>query len=152
MMSDNGDDVVADGSEKRRDMRVSYDLPVFFYFAVGKRKPRDVTYHKGYTQDISRNGLKLLIERPAPDTAEAIRVGAELEMEIYLPSVFRSKPLTGRGVIVRVERDEADREGHVLAGIDFVNLDDKSRDVLKKVARTLREVTDDILGPDPEND
>lgn len=148
LMGDSDDDTADDGpgeNDKRRDKRVSYDLPVFFYVATGKRRPREVAYQKGYTQDVSRNGIKLLIERPTPE--QGISVGTELELEIYLPAVFRSKPLTGRGVVVRAEPDDHDPE-NVLAGIDFVNLDDKSREALKKVARTLRKVTDDILGTD----
>ena len=146
-LADDDDDALEElsDSDKRRDKRVSYDLPVFFYVAAGKRKPREVNYHKGYTQDVSRNGIKLLIERPTDDTRQKIEIGTELDLEIYLPAVFRSKPLTGRGVVVRLEPADSDPE-NVLAGIDFVNLDEKSREALKKVARTLRKVTDDILG------
>lgn len=133
-----------DWNEKRQDSRVNFDLPVFFYFAAGKRRPREVNYHKGYTQNVSKSGLRLLIERPSDDAIEKLQNGTELELEIYLPAVFRSKPITARGRVVWCH--PMDDPENMLAGVDFIHLDDKNRDTLKQVAGTLREVTDDILG------
>ncbi len=134
--------------EQRRDSRVNYDLPVFFYFSAGKRKPRDVSYVKGYTQDISRNGVKLLVETPSEDLKERLQPDAQVDLEIYLPAVFRSKPITGRGVVVWSDM----HNDAVMSGIKLVDLDEEARETLKTVAVTLRNVTDDILGDDEDED
>ena len=72
-----------------------------------------------------------------------------IDVEIYLPAVFRSKPLTCRGTIVWRKIEEA----NVVIGVRLLDLDDSQGEILKSVAVTLRSVTDDILGEDEdEND
>jgi hypothetical protein len=132
--------------EKRRDTRVNYDLPVFFFFARGKRRPRNVRFRKGFTQDISRNGVRLLIEYPDADLGRQMAEGAEIEMELYLPLVFRSKPIVARGTVVWYYDEEVERKPCLAAGVDFTRLSDSDRETLKTVADRLRLVTDQILG------
>ena len=128
--------------EQRRDDRVNYDLPVFFYFPMGRRKPRDAVYHKGYTQDVSRTGIRVFIEAPSAELRTRLEADTHLAFEIYLPEIFRSKPLPARGVIKWSEPEGRD---HYI-GVEFTQISQAAQDQLKKVTATLRRVTDRILG------
>lgn len=131
--------------DQRRDDRVRYDFPVYFFFPQGKRRPREVHYLKGFTQDVSTTGMRLFVEEPSPETMEKLNEdNAQIEVEIYLPEMFRSKPLTCRGEVRW--REQVSNTANMMVGVDLIDLDAKHRDVLKRVAGTLREVTDEILG------
>ena len=134
--------------EKRKDDRIIYDFPVFFYFMAGKRKPRSATYHKGYTQDVSKNGIKLLIESTSKEVKEKLSdFSSEIGLEIYLPAVFRSRPITCKGKLIWSSDLENQSEAFAV-GIELLNLDAPTGETLKKVAKTLRKITDDIIEGD----
>ncbi len=130
--------------EKRKDERISYDFPVFFYFITGKRRPRSVVYHKAYTQDVSKTGIKLLLETPSKEVKEKLsQEGVELGLEIYLPAVFRSRPITCKSKVIWSDAEQV--KNAFVMGVELLNLDKQTSETLKKVAKTLRNIADNII-------
>lgn len=137
----NSDD---NNTEKRSSERITYDFPVYFYFLSGKRKPREVSYNKGYTQNVSATGIKLLIESPSQNVRKMLDENEKnIGLEIYLPAVFRSKPISCKGKVIW-KKEIIKEELLIYVGIKLHNIDDIARDSLQKVASTLRNITDSI--------
>ena len=138
----NSDD---NNTEKRSSERIYYDFPVYFYFLSGKRKPREVSYNKGYTQNVSATGINLLIESPSQNVRKMLDENEKnIGLEIYLPAVFRSKPISCKGKVVW-KKEIIKEELLIYVGIKLHNIDDIARESLQKVASTLRNITDSII-------
>ncbi|MCD4658137.1 MAG: PilZ domain-containing protein [Planctomycetes bacterium] len=131
--------------EKRCSERINYDFPVYFYFLSGKRKPREVSYYKGYTQNVSASGINLLIESPSIDVRKMFdEKENNIGLEIYLPAVFRSKPISCKGKIVW-KKEIIKEEVIIVVGIELQNIDAIAREAMQKAASTLRNITDSII-------
>ena len=135
-------------ADQRRSERINYDFPVYFYFLSGKRKPREVTYHKGYTQNVSTTGIRMVIPSPGHDVRKMFEeFDMNLGLEIYLPAVFRAKPITCKGKLIW-KKEIIDEELNIEVGIELMNLDDFTRDIIQKVANNLKKITDSINDED----
>ena len=131
--------------EKRCSKRINYDFPVYFYFLSGKRKPREVSYYKGSTQNVSTSGINLLIESPSIDVRTMFDENEKnIGLEIYLPAVFRSKPISCKGKVVW-KKEIIKEELIIIVGIELHNIDAIAREAMQKAASTLRNITDSII-------
>ncbi len=138
----NSDDNI---TEKRCSERINYDFPVYFYFLSGKRKPREVSYFKGFTQNVSASGINLLIESPNQNVRKMLDENEKnIGLEIYLPAVFRSKPISCKGKVVW-KKVIIKEELLIFVGIQLHSIDDIARESMQKVATTLRNITDSII-------
>ena len=145
-------DINESSDDKRRSERINYDFPVYFYFLSGKRKPREVMYHKGYTQNVSTTGICLLIQSPGHDVRKALdEFEKNMGLEIYLPAVFRAKPITCKGKLIW-KKEIIDEELSIEVGIELLNIDDFTREIIQKVANNLKKITDSITDESEESE
>ena len=87
----------------------------------------------------------MLIESPSQNVRKMLDENEKnIGLEIYLPAVFRSKPISCKGKVVW-KKEIIKEELLIYVGIKLHNIDDIARESLQKVASTLRNITDSII-------